>query len=85
MAVLVVLNVGQVAAVFGPYKQNHECRPPLMYEGPPGVDEYFMHEEIEEVPELDIKLNWGALPRFTIGDGSAYDIHYQAYLAAQQP
>ena len=85
MAVLVVLNEGQSIAVFGPYKANHECRPPKMYEGPPGADEYFMHEEIDQVPELDVKINWENLPRFTIGDGSAYDIHYQAYLAAQQP
>ncbi len=83
MSVLVVLNFGQVTAVTGPYKENHVCRPPMMYAGDPGPAEYFMHEEIDQVPELDIKINWSILPRFTIGDGSPYDIHYQAYLAAQ--
>jgi hypothetical protein len=85
MSVLVVLNFGQATAVFGPYKKNHDCIPPLMYAGDPGPAEYIMHEEIDQVPELDVKINWDNLPRFTIGDGSDYDIHYQEYLLEYEP
>ena len=86
MSVIVVMNFGQASALFGPYKSNHACFPPLMYEGAPGTSEYILHEEFGEVePELVEKINWDNLPRFTIGDASAYDDHYQDFLASRTP
>jgi len=79
MSVLIKLNAGQRTAVRGPYKKQHICEP-LKIEFP---DFYILHEEIREVPELKLKINFDPLPRFTIGDGSDDDLRYQQYLIDQ--
>ena len=83
--ILVILNFGQATAIFGPFKKNNTCIPIKIYEGPPGDDEYILHEDLEDTePELVNKINWGNLPRFTIGDNSSYDQHYQQWLIDKQ-
>ena len=41
---------------------------------------YIINETIEKFPEISKKIDFSKLEKFTIGDGSKYDLMYQNYI-----